>query len=121
MGWPGHLALNYHCQPDASGPRTVVYDRHSGPLRMLQSLYPESPKVCHTVLVHPPGGIVGGDDLAIDGQLATDTHALVSTPAATRFYRSSGDTARQTIHFHLDTGARLEWLPLAACMTLTGT
>ena len=112
MGWPGHLELNYRCQVDADVARTVVHDRHFGPLRVLQSLYPESPSVCHTVLVHPPGGIVGGDDLKIDGYLASNAHALVSTPGATRFYKSPQDAARQSIHFALDPGARLEWLPL---------
>jgi urease accessory protein len=112
MGWPGHLALNYHCETTSTGTRTVLHDRHSGPLRVLQSLYPEAPQVCHNVLVHPPGGIVGGDDLVIDAHLQADAHALISTPGATRFYRSSGEAARQTIHFKLEAGARLEWLPL---------
>ncbi len=112
MGWPGHLALNYRCETTANGTRTVLHDRHSGPLRVLQSLYPEAPQVCHNVLVHPPGGIVGGDDLVIDAHLTHHAHALISTPGATRFYRSSGEAARQHIHFKLDDGARLEWLPL---------
>lgn len=112
MGWPGHLALNYRCETTSIGTRTVLHDRHSGPLRVLQSLYPETAQVCHNVLVHPPGGIVGGDDLAIDAHLQTNTHALITTPGATRFYRSTGDAARQRIHVRLDPGARLEWLPL---------
>lgn len=112
MGWPGHLALNYRCENTAAGIRTVLHDRHSGPLRVLQSLYPESPQVCHNVLVHPPGGIVGGDHLVLDAHLQNGAHALISTPGATRFYRSSGEVARQHIHFKLEMGARLEWLPL---------
>jgi urease accessory protein len=112
MGWPGHLALNYRCETTPNGARTVLHDRHSGPLRVLQSLYPEAPHVCHTVLVHPPGGIVGGDNLVIDAHLQNDAHALISTPGATRFYRSSGEVARQNTNFKLDAGARLEWLPL---------
>jgi urease accessory protein len=112
MGWPGHLTLNYRCETTSTGSRTVLHDRHSGPLRVLQSLYPEAHQVCHNVLVHPPGGIVGGDDLVIEAHLQTGSHALISTPGATRFYRSSGEAARQTIHFKLDAGARLEWLPL---------
>lgn len=112
MGWPGHLTLNYRCETTSTGTRTVLHDRHSGPLRVLQSLYPEGPQVCHNVLVHPPGGIVGGDDLVIEAHLQNGAHALISTPGATRFYRSIGEAARQTIHFKLDPGARLEWLPL---------
>lgn len=107
-GWLGHLALRYR----RDGARTVAHDRHHGPLRVLQSLYPESPAVCHHVLVHPPGGIVGGDRLELDLALGEGTHALLSTPGATRFYRSAGATAQQSVHARLDDGARLEWLPL---------
>ncbi len=109
MGWPGHLNLNYRRE----GTRTVVHDRHSGPLRILQSLYPEADdSICHHVLVHPPGGIVGGDTLQIDADLASGSHALITTPGATRFYRSLGEPALQTLNAKVADGARLEWLPL---------
>ena len=108
MGWQGRLELRYR----RDGERCLVHDRHSGPLRVLASLYPEGHGVCHNVLVHPPGGIVGGDRLEIDVELAAHTHALVTTPGATRFYRSAGDTAVQTLAVRLADGARLEWLPL---------
>ena len=107
MPWSAHLELDYRRNAE----RCVVYDRHSGPLRVLASLYPESPTVCHNVLVHPPGGIVGGDALNIDIALAPDTHAVLTTPGATRFYRSSGAAATQTLTARLAAGARLEWLP----------
>lgn len=112
MGWPGTLRLDYRSDDLRGARRTVVFDRHSGPLRVLASLYPEAPVVCHNVLVHPPGGIVGGDTLAIDADLAPNTHALLTTPGATRFYRSAGAPALQTLHARLAEGARLEWLPL---------
>lgn len=94
------------------GGRTIVHDRHDGPLRVLASLYPEAPSVCHNVLVHPPGGLVGGDDLTIDVSVAESAHALVTTPGATRFYRSLGAPATQTLLAQIAPGARLEWLPL---------
>jgi urease accessory protein len=108
MGWQGRLELRY--RSDAG--RTLVHDRHSGPLRVLQSLYPEAASVCHNVLVHPPGGIVGGDVLELDVELAGGAHALLTTPGATRFYRSAGELALQTISARLAANARLEWLPL---------
>jgi urease accessory protein len=108
MGWHGHLTLNYR----RDGERCVVHDRHSGPLRVLQTLYPETPAVCHNVVVHPPGGIVGGDSLQVDLHLAARAHGVITTPGATRFYRSSGDLATQHVEAHLADGARLEWLPL---------
>jgi urease accessory protein len=114
MSWHGHLTLNYRLDPHAppDRPRTVAHDRHDGPLRVLQRLYPEGDAICHHVLVHPPGGLVGGDRLDVDLQLETGSHALVTTPGATRFFRSAGETACQQVHARLGDGARLEWLPL---------
>jgi urease accessory protein len=70
MGWHGHLQLDYR----RADSRTVLQDRHDGPLRVLRSLYPEGPGVCHNVLVHPPGGLVGGDTLQIDATVAPHAH-----------------------------------------------
>lgn len=114
MGWQGSLQLAYRQDRygAAGSARTVVHDRHHGPLRVLASLYPEGSQVCHNVLVHPPGGIVGGDELTINVTLAAHSHALITTPGATRFYRSAGEPATQTLTAQLDEGARLEWLPL---------
>ena len=106
--WRGHLALHY----TRDGERTTALDRHEGPLRVLQRLYPEGPGICHHVLVHPPGGIVGGDQLDIEATLDAGTHALITTPGATRFYRSRGAAAAQRAVLRVAAGARLEWLPL---------
>jgi urease accessory protein len=111
VSWRGRLELRY--RRDGEG-RCVGHDRHEGPLRVLQALYPEGPGVCHHVLVHPPGGIVGGDELDIDVQLGAGTHALITTPGATRFYRSAGAVGAQRARLQVGDGARLEWLPLEA-------
>lgn len=92
--------------------RSVLRFVHDGPLRVLQSLYPEGGAICHNVLVHPPGGLVGGDTLDIRVTVGRGAHGLVTTPGATRFYRSSGASALQQTHLRLETGARMEWLPL---------
>lgn len=110
MSWKASLSLNYTHQ----APRTVAHFLHDGPLRILQSLYPEGPGICHNVLVHPPGGLVGGDWLDMQVQVGSGAHGLVTTPGATRFYRSTGAPALQTVHAQLAEGARLEWLPLEA-------
>ena len=107
-GWRGELRLRYHRR----GPRTVAFDAHTGPLRVLQALYPEGEGVCHHVLVHPPGGVVGGDELHVQVQAEAHSHALLTTPGATRFYRSEGAPALQHTRLQLAEGARLEWLPL---------
>jgi urease accessory protein len=91
--------------------RTVVDPRHEGPLRLLKALYPEGPRCCHHVLVHPPGGIVGGDRLELRLDLQPGSHLLLTTPGATRFYRSAGAQAGQCVQAQLGPGSRLEWLP----------
>ena len=108
MSWKAHLQLRYL----RDGDRTTAHDRHEGPLRVLQRLYPEGPGICHHVMVHPPGGIVGGDELAVSATLEPGTHAVVTTPGATRFYRSEGARSLQHARLSLQPGARLEWLPL---------
>jgi urease accessory protein len=110
MPWDARLDLDYRLESGRSVARFV----HSGPLRILQSLYPEGDAVCHNVLVHPPGGLVGGDTLEIAVQVGEGSHALVTTPGATRFYRSDGEPALQDTRLRLAPGARLEWLPLEA-------
>ena len=110
MPWNAELTLSYRRESE----KTVVRHTHQGPLRVMQSLYPEGAAVCHNVLVHPPGGLVGGDTLDIRIDVAAGAHGLITTPGATRFYRSDGDTALQDTHISLAAGARMEWLPLEA-------
>jgi len=110
MTWQANLHLAY----ERHGMRVVARHEHSGPLRILQSLYPEGDAICHNVLVHPPGGLVGGDTLDITVQAASGTHGLVTTPGATRFYRSDGPLALQTTRIAMQPDSRLEWLPLEA-------
>ena len=86
MTWNATLALEYTRQAE----KTVAHFRHSGPLRILQSLYPEGDAICHNVIVHPPGGLVGGDTLDLAFSAGPLAHGLVTTPGATRFYRSTG-------------------------------
>lgn len=108
MPWAGQLALDYRADDN----RTLAHDRHDGPLRVLRALYPEGEAICHHVLVHPPGGIVGGDTLDVRVSLQPRTHALLTTPGATRFYRSAGAQATQRVACQVSDGARLEWLPM---------
>ncbi len=108
MSWHAQLQLDY----ERHGLRTVAQHLHSGPLRILQSLYPEGDAVCHNVLVHPPGGLVGGDTLDLQVRAAAGTHGLITTPGAARFYRSDEALALQRTHLVLEGDARIEWLPL---------
>lgn len=111
MSWNARLDLKYSHQ----GNGTQLHYQHKGPLRVMRSLYPEGPSICHTVIVHPPGGLVEGDDLAVSVDVARGAHALLSTPGATRFYGNhSGQVAAQRVRVSVASGARLEWLPLEA-------
>ena len=109
MVWHARLHLDY-TQPRAGA--TGMHFTHDGPLRVLRSLYPEGPGICHNVLVHPPGGLVGGDVLDVKVRVNEGAHALITTPGATRFYRSNGAPALQRTQIALAPGARMEWLPL---------
>ncbi len=109
--WLARLRADYRVERG----RCVVSHAHEGPLRLLKSLYPEGEAICHSVLVHPPSGLVGGDTLDIGVTVGEGAHALITTPGATRFYRSAaGAVATQRVEASLGDGARLEWLPLEA-------
>lgn len=106
--WQARLDLSFRRQGD----RTILAHRqHVGPLVVQRPFYPEG-SICHVYLVHPPGGIVGGDQVALQVEVQTDAHALLTTPAATRFYRA-GPHPRATLSQRLCVhhGAALEWLP----------
>ena len=107
MIWRASLDLNYTRERG----RTVSRFKHDGPLRVLKTLYPEPGGIAHNILVHPPGGLVGGDHLSMQVTVGSGAHALISTPGATRFYRSEAGTATQTVYARLENEARLEWLP----------
>jgi len=110
MTWRAELSLDYLNEDHRSVARFV----HKGPLRILKSLYPEGDAICHNVLVHPPGGLVGGDTLDMTVTVGSGAHGLVTTPGATRFYKSEAGLATQQLKARLEEGARLEWLPLEA-------
>ena len=107
-GWHAQLALDYVRR----GERTVLAARrHDGPLVVQKPFYPEGDAVCHSIIVHPPAGIAGGDELRIEARTQSDAHALLTTPGAGKWYRSAGPWAHQHIAFDVAAGACLEWLP----------
>jgi len=104
--WKASLSLGFTSQ----GSRSVLSRReHDGPLVVQKALYPEGEGVCHAIVVHPPGGIVGGDQLGLRVDCAAQSHALLTTPGAGKWYRSAGAWARQSLDFSV--AGTLEWLP----------
>jgi len=106
--WHASLALRVR---DAGG-RSLLACEHRGPLRVQKALYPEGDAPCHAVILHPPGGIAGGDVLQISVEVDAHAHALVTTPGAAKWYKANGRVATQ--HVRLDVAGALEWLPQEA-------
>ena len=112
-GWDARLRLEFERRDG----RTVLAARsHAGPLRVQKPLYPEGPEVCQAIVVHPPGGIVGGDSLAIDIDADAEAHAQITTPGASKWYRSTGARATSVTSLRVGSGALLEWLPQEAIL-----
>ncbi len=106
--WRANLALAF----ERRGARTVLASRqHDGPLVVQKTFHPEGDAVCHAIVVHPPGGIAGGDELSLDIRAAADAHALLTTPGASKWYRSAGPWARQHVRIEAAAASIVEWLP----------
>lgn len=96
---------------DDAGTTRLTERSHFGPLRVQKPLYPEQPSVCHAIIVHPPGGILGGDTLQINAAVGADAHALLTTPGAGKWYRANGLSSHQQVTLSVAAGGSLEWLP----------
>ncbi len=111
-GSPSHLlatlALGFSRQGDTT---RLTQREHFGPLRVQKALYPEGPDTCHAIVIHPPGGVVGGDELRIAARAGTGARVLISTPGAAKWYRANGFRSVQQIELQVDADAALEWLP----------
>ncbi|NBF05597.1 urease accessory protein [Pseudomonas sp. Fl5BN2] len=105
--WHAELELAYARFGAITRP---VLRRHLGPLRVQKHLYAEGPEVCQHIIVHPPGGIAGGDRLTINARVDNGAWAQLTSPGAAKWYRATG-SASQTLNLQVAPGATLEWLP----------
>ncbi|MBA1247323.1 urease accessory protein UreD [Pseudomonas luteola] len=105
--WQAELELAYARQGDWTRP---VMRRHAGPLRVQKHLHAEGQEVCQHIIVHPPGGIAGGDRLAISARVGEQAWAQLTSPGAAKWYRATGP-AHQCLTLAVEPGATLEWLP----------
>jgi urease accessory protein len=107
-GWHGSLDLVY---VHDNGTTKLIHNQVRSPLKVQRPFYPEGEAVCHSVVLHTAGGMVGGDRLSQTIHLKPNAQALITTAAASKVYRSNGQDARQTIELQIEAGAYLEWLP----------
>lgn len=106
--WHAALQLRYAFRDGSTVP---VLRKHHGPLRVQKHFHPEGPSLCQHILVHPPGGIAGGDRLSIDVELEKNAQVLLTSPGAAKWYRGDRD-AHMGLAIRVAAGAALEWLPL---------
>lgn len=107
-GWVGRLELEIG---RVAGRSALQRRSHVGPLYVQRPFYPEGPEVVHLYVLHPPGGVVGGDRLDVSVRMGEGASALLTTPAAQKWYRSAGATSRLSTTLSVAAGATLEWLP----------
>lgn len=96
---------------ESDGTTRLVERDHFGPLLVQKPFYPEGREVCHVVVIHPPGGVVGGDQLEISTQVGAGANAQITTPGATKWYKANGHTSHQKIRIDVNKGSSLEWMP----------
>lgn len=106
--WTGKLDLNYSHQ---AGTTKLSQAIAQAPLKIQRAFYPEGPELCHSVILHTAGGIVGGDRLVQNIELEAHSQVLLTTAAATKVYRSEGERSEQIITIKLGENAYLEWFP----------
>jgi urease accessory protein len=107
-GWLGRLHLVFETTEHGT---QLARSAHEGPLRIQRVFQPEGPACPHVYLLHPPGGVVGGDRLQTRVELGAGARVLLTTPAAQKLYRSAGAMAEIENLLQLDDQASLEWLP----------
>ena len=106
--WFAELQLGFAAR---DGRSVLIHNRHQGPLRVQKALYPEGAAVCQAMVLHPPSGIAGGDELNMKINVGEAAHAQLTTPGAGKWYRSGGPSAAQNLQLQVANGGCLEWLP----------
>jgi urease accessory protein len=107
---PFQARLSLHFKDDG-GITRLVGREHLGPLLVQKPFYPESSDMCQAVIIHPPGGVVGGDKLEMTVKVGTSANAQITTPGAAKWYKANGNVSRQGIKLDIGAGGALEWVP----------
>ena len=61
--------------------------------------------------MHPPAGIAGGDHLKIDIKTYPQAKAVITTPGATKWYKSNGFLSSQETRLSVASRGHLDFLP----------
>lgn len=85
--------------------------RFTLPLQALEPVDLAGDGVATLLLLNPTGGVLAGDRLETEIRLGSGSRVCLSTPSATRVYRSDGNPAVQRVTMEVGAGATLEWLP----------
>ncbi|MGN1281361.1 MAG: urease accessory protein UreD [Succinivibrio sp.] len=105
--WQASISLEF--KKDGTGRSVMTRNRHIGPLVVQKPFYPEI--ACHVYLLHPPGGIAGCDSLSIEAKVEEGAQVLLTTPGATKFYKTDGTFSRLTQSFFVSRNCSFEFLP----------
>ena len=107
--WSANISLRLE---NIRGRTKLVHQKHFGPLRV-QKQFLQDDGSCHIYVLHPPGGLVGGDSLTVQISLGADTQTLVTSPSAAKAYRCADNALSQRVSQVIEVAenAHLEWLP----------
>ena len=105
--WQASLELRVEARAHCS---VLAHSSHHGAPASSARLLSKRTAVCHVAsFIHR--AIVSGDQLDFDVGVGVGPRALVTTPSATKIYRSDGRRAAQRTRLSVARGAALEWLP----------
>ncbi len=107
-GWYGQLKMIFS---DRQGITQVISDRAQAPLKVQRPFYPDNSGICHSIILHTAGGLVGGDVLDLNFHLHPKAKTLITTATASKIYRSNQLPAQQNIEIFIDSEGYLEWFP----------
>lgn len=94
--------------------RTCLLDKFQrAPLQVQVPVYPlaSHPAMAWVYVVSITGGVVQGDRLSTDISATQGSQLHITTPAATKIYRSTGQTATHQLRVRALPGAYIEYIP----------
>ena len=108
IGRDGILRLAFQ---RVEGQTVLTERRFTLPLQALEPTPLDKDGSLFLMLLNPTGGLLGGDHLKTEIMLGPGAHVCLTTPSATKVYRTLGPPAVQETVIRLGEGAVLEYLP----------